>query len=143
MEIQKWWVDDKGENLPIIWKKAVSQSGDIKEILTEAKYPSSDKRIAWLVYELSKLRRDGRWTNRVAALQKFWIFAKSKYILETDEQFLRPTYFAMVGGDCDDQAIFSWQCRCIPGRRPERNFTYGSRSFPEPNYPHICSDQGP
>jgi len=33
-------------------------------------------------------------------------FVQTRYILEQEEQFLRPLYFAAVFGDCDDQAIF-------------------------------------
>jgi len=41
-----------------------------------------------------------------ATPEELFRFAQRKYVLETEEQFLRPLYFDWIGGDCDDQAIY-------------------------------------
>lgn len=90
VEVRNFSFDDPVENLPRMAHFAAEFSKDIPGI-NMPKVRAMIERYGPLSQETS---------------QALFEFIQSKYLLEEEEQFLRPLYFSMIGGDCDDQAIF-------------------------------------
>lgn len=79
VNVDTWDYLNPAQNLPVMKKYAVEYQGDI---------PKTKRPLT------------------MQAAQKLFHFLQSRYVLEEGEQFLRPEFFALIGGDCDDQAIY-------------------------------------
>lgn len=77
-------------NLPILVNEfAFKYANDIRKVVPQIE-------IGWGQDKLS-----------MATARDLFYYLQNRYVLEEEEQFLRPKYFAMIGGDCDDQMIFA------------------------------------
>jgi len=69
--------------------------------------------------------------------ENLWMFAQSKYLLETEEQLLRPFYFYLIGGDCDDQTIFLGAALLYYGYAPIEDIIIVESGYEKGHYPHV------
>jgi len=71
-------------------------------------------------------------------IKTIWRFVQSKYLLETEEQIIRPLFYAQVGGDCDDGFIFVVSFLLAGGISPDKIFVVEVKeNYQDDFYCHI------
>lgn len=71
-------------------------------------------------------------------IKTIWRFVQSKYLLETEEQIIRPLFYAQVGGDCDDGFIFIVSFLLAGGISPDKIFVVEAKeNFSDDYFCHI------
>lgn len=113
MNRQSIFYQNKQNLLPHLVKIALRHRGDWTQILSNPSQTARPEIVRTIVARLSAGEIDN-------AIYWVWRFAQELYQLETGEQLLRPTFFSMVGGDCDDQVIFILSFLAFVGVPPEQ-----------------------
>ena len=94
---------EKHNNIKWMLNLAIRYNGDFLKILNPQNPSSNFNQPDYLERFRTAFRQMPSTSTGVLELLFEW--EQANYILETEEQLLRPLYFAQVSGDCDDQTI--------------------------------------